>query len=578
MKVNQFSLVVGGEAGFGIMTTGLLFAKFCSRLGLSSMANSEYPSLIRGGHNFQIVRVEEEPVNMTLRACDLVVALNKETVDVHQDRVLPGGAIIYDPEDYPNAPGKPGVSLFPIPMNQFTRDVKGEKFLINAASLGAIIALLDCDFSALEDLMRDHFGRKSDEVVERNITVAKKGYDYAKQYTPNFGYRLKALPNPKRKLILTGNEAISLGAIKAGIKFYVAYPMTPASAILSIMAKNERKFNIVVKQSEDEIAAMNMATGAAYTGVRSMTATSGGGFCLMTEAMGMAGLSEVPVVINIGMRGGPSTGLPTQTEQAELQFALHASHGDFPRLVIALADPEEAFYETFNAFNYAERYQTPVVILSDKHMGECMYAVPPFDTSKLKIDRGALLSDQDAAHQSDFKRYKITENGISPRAIPGQKNCINKGTSYEHDEYGYTTEDPGMRIEQVNKRARKLALAEKELGELGAVLHGDAKADLTIVGWGSTKGAILDAMKILKREGKRLNFLQIKYASPFPTEKVAKILGAAKKTLLIEGNSTAQMGSLIREKTGVVINEKLLVYTGKAVSIEEVIDRVRSMV
>ncbi len=578
MKTNQFSVLVGGEAGFGIMTTGLLFSKLCARLGLYPVAVADYPSLIRGGHNYQTIRVEDQPVHMTLKRVDCVIALNKETFDLHKGELMDGGAIIYDKEDVPDAHAD-GVQLFQVPMNQIARDLKGPKFIINSVSLGAVVGLLKLDFSVLDNLLRDYYKKKGSDVIAMNVEAARRGYDVAKsQYAGGYEYQLTFSRSSGRKLIISGNEAASYGAIKAGLKFYAAYPMTPASSLLSIFAAHEREYDMVVKQSEDEIAAMNMIIGGAYTGARSMTGTSGGGFCLMTEALSMAGLSEVPLVCLLAMRSGPSTGLPTMTEAGELLFVLHAGHGEFPRIVIAFGDAEEAFFETFNAFNYAERYQTPVIVLTDKHLGEGTFCVDWFDTSKLKIDRGMLLSDDEAARQRDFKRYQITDNGISPRAIPGQPNCINKGTSYEHDEYGYTTEDVGLRIRQVDKRARKLQLAERELESKGYTLHGSEKADLTVVSWGSTKGAILDAMKILAKEGKKVNFLQIKYFSPFPVSSVERILKSAKKVLLIENNATAQAGQVIRMKTGIDIKDQMLLYTGKALAIEDVIDRIRGVV
>jgi 2-oxoglutarate/2-oxoacid ferredoxin oxidoreductase subunit alpha len=375
---------------------------------------------------------------------------------------------------------------------------------------------------------------------------------------------IKAVPT----ILISGNEAASVGAIKAGLKFVAEYPMTPSSSILSFMAANEYNYNIVVKHTEDEIAAVNMLCGSAMAGARSLTATSGGGFALMTEGLGMAGISETPFVIIESMRTGPSTGMPTYTEQSDLRFAIHASQGEFPRLICAPGDVDESFFETYKMFNLTDRTQTPGIILMDKHLSESSKTTKPFDTSKLKIERGKLMTDAQMQNTKDFKRYLVTEDGISPRSIPGQPNGLYVSTSYEHREDGFSDEEPHMRNAQVEKRARKLNAIREE--EVAPKIYGDKDADLTIVSWGSNKGMVLEAMKWLNKEGLKVNFMQILWIVPFPVKKIAEVLSKAKKTLMVEQNFEAQMKGLIREKTGIDIKNVLLKYDGRPFDPEEI--------
>jgi 2-oxoglutarate ferredoxin oxidoreductase subunit alpha len=380
-------------------------------------------------------------------------------------------------------------------------------------------------------------------------------------------------------MLLTGNDAICMGAINAGCKFYCAYPMTPASSILHFMAAQERRFNIVVKHTEDEISAINMAIGAGFTGVRAMTGTSGGGFCLMTEGYGLAGMLEVPIVIILSMRPGPSTGMPTWSEQGDMKFALNASQGDFPRPVLVPGDIEESFYLTQVAFNIAEKYQTPVIVLSDKNLAESHKSTEKFDEKKVPIDRGSYASPTDLASSPDtnfFKRFKYTENGVSPRTIPGMKKGIYTASSDEHDEEGNIREDIDTRIKMMQKRARKMDTLAKELKT--PELVGPQDANITIIAAGSTKGPIKEAMILLEKEGIKVNFLQIVYLNPFPSEKVAKVIGSAKKTAVIENNFSGQLADIIKEKTGKDVDKRILKYDGRPFYPEEICASIKEMV
>jgi len=570
MIKNKISWMIGGEAGYGIMAAGTTFAKACSRGGLHVFINSEFPSLIKGGHNLSLVRVDEEEIYSHLETVDLLVALNQETIDLHLNEIVPGGGIIYDGEQINITREnlkRDDIVLYSVPLTKIIRELGAELLLRNTVVVGASTAILDYDFGFLEVAIRDSFGKKKGGIVEQNVKAARMGYDYVKQnICQECGYKLEPRKAPER-MLLTGNDAIAMGAIKAGCKFYAAYPMTPVSAILHTMAEKAKEFNIVVKQTEDEIAAMNMIIGANFAGVRAMNATSGGGFSLMVEALGLAAMTETPIVTVEGQRPGPSTGQPTHTAQGDLKFLLSAGQGEFIRIVIAPGDKEECFYETFNAFNLAEKFQVPVLILVDKFLAEDYKTTELFDQSNLKIERGKLLSQEELNKISDYKRYLNTEDGISPRALPGQLNVVHCAPSTEHDEAGFSHEasdalmTPETAKMMLEKRMRKLSFIEKEIKP--PKLYGPQDADITLVSWGSTKGPIFEAMKLLEKDGVKVNFLQILYLSPFPADEVKKILSSAKTVVDVENNYTAQLASLIREKTGIEIQHKILKYDGR---------------
>ncbi len=385
--------LVGGEAGYGITTMGQMFARACSRGGLNVFGYVEYPSLIRGGHNTAMVRVAKEKVHAHSDKIDIMLALNKETIDLHRGEMAEGGVIIYDGESVSLGEDEKtrlrrGVTLFSVPLAKITKDLGAERVMRNTVALGACFSVMGLGFDPVENVLETTFERKGKEVVEFNVKVAKAGFEYAAQnFKGSFTKSVAAVPGAPKRMVISGNEAIALGALKAGVKFMAAYPMTPVTTIMLVIAKYGVKHNIVMKHSEDEIAAINMAIGAAHMGVRAMTATSGGGFSLMSEALGMAGITETPLVVVEGMRPGPSTGLPTWTDQADLRFVMHASQGEFPRVLFAPGDMTEAFEMTLKAFNLAEKYQMICMILTDKYLGESVQSVEPFET-EYKVDRG----------------------------------------------------------------------------------------------------------------------------------------------------------------------------------------------
>ncbi|MCW4026754.1 MAG: 2-oxoacid:acceptor oxidoreductase subunit alpha [Candidatus Bathyarchaeota archaeon] len=568
MRVNQISVLIGGEAGAGIFRSGFLFAKTCMRGGLYVFGTNDYQSLIRGGHNFYVARVDSEDVYSQADDVDLLIALNAETVMLHRDELVPGGGIMYDQDDIDLGAEKLGredLKLYPIPLRKIVwEELKEQPIMRNTVALGAAFALLDYDLALLEGVLRDTFKA---EVAEANIKAAKRGHEYVKEnFEGTFEYRLgRRKGKSSERIFASGNETIGLGAVRAGCKFYSAYPMTPSTGVLHFLAANERENEMIVIQPEGEIAAVNMAAGAAFAGARAMTSTSGGGFCLMSEGLGMASMTETSVVIMVAVRPGPSTGLPTYSGQGDLRFVIHASQGEFPRVVIAPGDIEECFYETVRAFNLAEKYQIPVIILIDKYLAESQRSVQPFDLERIRIERGDLIP-REYKNEEPYKRHRFTDSGISPRAFPLTNGAIVRTNADEHDELGYTSEDPEIATRMCDKRMRKLDYLTKELAKRDVKtvkFYGPEEAAATIIAWGSTKGPVREAMKLLRQEGVTVNFLQILYLLPFPVNSVKEALGKARKSIVVESNKTSQLSSLIREHLLRDVDHKILKYDGR---------------
>ena len=558
----KLSIKIGAQAGQGVMVIGRSLAKCFTRGGLSAVAYPEYPSIIRGGHNSFQVLVSDDGFHSPVQHNDIVVALNKDAVFFHKDLMSKAGVIIHDSSiDAKKFNPRQDILLFPLPIADLLSKSGGSTKMGNTVAMGSVLGVTGYPFDFFEGVLRDEFLRKGEDVVKANVAAAKAGYDYAVANFKGFGTRVKPVAS-RRKLMIAGNEALALGAVKAGMKLYIAYPMTPASTILHYLMENDRKFGIVVKQTEDEIAAINYCIGANFAGVRAMAGTSGGGFSLMVEALGMAAESETPVVVTLVSRPGPGTCMPTWTEQGDLRFAIHASQGEFLRVVLAPGDVEECFALAAAAFNIAERYQIPVIIMSDKFLGESYFSAERFDVSKIKIDRGRIARDlPQLAQNTRFKRYAITKDGISPRPLPGEQNGIHVSSSYEHDETGFSSEDFSMRKAQVDKRAAKITALLKEI--LGPKLYGPKSADVTLVCWGSQKLPCLDALGLLNEEGIKANLLHFSYVFPVNKKEVAKALSKCKKTVLIENNSTAQLGGILKEHADATFDFHLLKYDGR---------------
>ena len=547
--------MVGGEAGQGVQSMGFILAKAFARGGYYVFVDQDYESRVRGGHNFLRVRISDSEVGAISEKVDILLAMNQETIELHHRELVPGGVTVFDGEKIKDI--KSDGAFFSVPLEKLAKEKAVARLMANTIALGVALGLVHYDLATLTEVLREHFG--TGETGEGNVKAAAAGYEYA---VNNFKGKFKQSLSPlsdKKRMLINGNEAIALGAVAAGCKFMAAYPMTPASSIMEYIAAKSKDFDLVMVHAEDEIAAINMAIGAAYAGVRAMTATSGSGLCLMVEGIGLAGITETPIVVIDGQRPGPAVGLPTRTEQGDLQFVLHAHHGDFPRAVLAPATIEDAFWITVRAFNWAEKYQLPVIILTDQHLASSYTTVDPFDLSQVTIDRGLLFSEEN--EPSDYKRHRVTQSGISPRAFPGQGEALVVTDCDEHDEEGHLTEDAEVRTTQVQKRLRKLFSLKQEIGTPRQ--YGPKEAEPTLIGWGSTYGAIHEAVDILRKEGIRVNMLHLNELWPFPTEAVTDAVNRARNRYVIENNATGQLARLIKAETGCDISGRILKYDGR---------------
>ncbi|MFC1970826.1 2-oxoacid:acceptor oxidoreductase subunit alpha [Chloroflexota bacterium] len=565
----DFNVMAGGEAGQGVQSVGMILARTMSNGGLNVFADQDYESRVRGGHNFFRIRISDREILSLSEKLDILVALNKETIDLHSDELKSNGVIIYDQEQTKfNAQGE---IYFNVPLEKLAEEKVKNKLMTNTVAVGAAIGLCGYDFNILSAVLKKEFIRHGEKIVDDNIIAARAGFDYAIEYGANkLAQKIQPISSNER-MLLHGDEALALGAMVGGCKFFSGYPMTPATSIMEYLADKGRQHNVVTVHVEDEIAAMNMAIGAAYTGVRAMVATSGGGFALMVEGLALAGMTETPIVVVLAQRPGPATGLPTRTEQGELWFALHAGHGEFPRAILAPATVEEAFHSIIKAFNLAEKYQTPVLVLTDHHLATSYATVERFDLKLVKIDRGKLLSDEEVSKLTNYKRHLVTESGISPRALPGQGKALVVTDSDEHDEAGHIIEDAETRNQQNLKRLRKQEALKTEIGEPRFLKVPDAR--YTLVGWGSTYGAIKEASDTLNSEGIAVNVLHLSEVWPFPAEAVATVLNNGNKSIAIEGNATAQLAQLIRRETGRAVNGTILKFDGRPLSSGEIVNR-----
>jgi 2-oxoglutarate ferredoxin oxidoreductase subunit alpha len=622
MQKNRLSWMIGGPQGSGINASAEVFAKACSRAGLRVFANIEYHSNIMGKHSFYRVRVDEDPIHSYRDKADILVALDHETLAGdgdhrrwpthygHIDDLSEGAGVIYDSaiEFDPATTGRSDLQFFAVPFMDIIKAAleeigKGEQsrryeVMKNTVGLGASLALCDYPFELVADVIMGQFKGKRSEIGTLNVRAAQLAMDYVKQSVAGFPYTLQPRKKADARLMAKGYEVHAIAKLKAGCHFQTYYPISPATDESVYLEKNQREFNLLVVQCEDEISSINMAVGAAHMGVRSATATSGPGFALMVEGIGFASITEAPgPVLVMYQRGGPSTGLPTRQEQGDLQFVLHPAQGDFPHVVIAPGDLNDAYQDTFSAFNWAEHYQMPVIVLSDKKLAAAYVTLDSLELQYPEIDRGKTFTGtewtpyaatgeelvrvhgngQDGngdghADAKEYLRYALAEDGISPRSRPGIPGGRFWSTTDEHDPDGHITEGVEMRMAMMHKRMGKLALLLKAIpAEQRCKLWGPADAALTVVGWGSTKGTIQDAMAVLADQGKTINYLQVRLMKPFPVDDVAAALGKAKKLVLVEENYSGQLGSLIREQTGVKIEQRILKYDGRPFSEDELV-------
>ncbi|MEO0139527.1 MAG: 2-oxoacid:acceptor oxidoreductase subunit alpha [candidate division WOR-3 bacterium] len=572
MRKNDVAIKIAGLAGDGSLTTGELLSKVLKKMGFYVSLIKDFPSNIRGLPTNLTVRAKDRPIYGPKDYVDYLLALDFQNLPLHTDEVAPGGVIIYDNSTHPEIPEhlkRDDVHYYILPLANLSRENLGLEVIKNVVALGIIAELLNLDHDIAHKAIKEWFREKGEKIIESNIKAYEFGREKAKELGKKDEYIMEKLKDPGR-IMMTGNDAIALGALTAGCRFEVAYPITPATEILEFFAKYGREFGAVTIQAEDEIASINFALGAAFAGARAMTTSSGPGLSLKTESLGLAYINETPLVIVDAQRAGPSTGLPTKTEQSDINHILFGGHGDQMRIVIVPATLEEGFYFTALAFNLAEKYQTPVVILTEQAFSQNKYTAEPgsIDPFKVEIDRGKLLSKEDIERIKKegrlYLRYEITEDGISPRALPGMEGTIFTANSNEHDESGYTTEDPDVRKAMVDKRLRKYEVA-KNSGELPrAVYYGDDDAEIGIIGMGATMGPILEAMEQLKEEGVKVRYMRIRTLWPFYDDEVNEFIEKYDKVFVVEMNARAQLLHLIRQFT--VKHDKLhsiTKYTGR---------------
>ena len=571
---DTISIIIGGEAGQGISRSGMFLGKALMRAGFHCFGEIDYPSLIRGGHNFYRVRASSREVHSPTPHTDLLVALNEETVSLHLDDVNEGGGVIVDEKHGfdPGEAGRDDVTYYPVPMTDVVKELEGPTIMRNTVAMGAVAALIGLDLKTLKEVVAETFEGRP-RIVEMNVEALQRGWEYVVEFGYGFQCTVEPGERPER-MWLTGNEAVALGAIAAGCRFYSAYPMTPASPVLHYMFAHDEESGLVVVQTENEISAMMMAVGAGYAGVRSMTSTSGGGFCLMTESLSLAAMTETPVVVMLGQRPGPSTGLATYSAQGDLLFAVYGAHGEFQRVVLAPGDVDQCFYMTAEAFNLAERFQIPVIVLTDKNVIESHKTTEPFDPSKVSIDRGKLLTEWD--EDEEYGRYRITEDGVSPRLLPGTMNALVLANSNEHVERGFSTSDSGLTREMVDKRFRKTPYIKEAVEKLEPIrVYGAEDPAVTLVGWGSSKGPALEAIGMLEEKGVKARYVQVAVVEPFP-EGLSQYLEG--ETILLENNRSSQLGTLIKLNTGYSFEHVALRYDGRPFTPHEVCDKALGVV
>jgi 2-oxoglutarate ferredoxin oxidoreductase subunit alpha len=567
---------MGGEAGTGIKNSALTLAKAFIKGGYWVHANVEYPSIIRGGNNTLEVRMAPFPVRSLTGQVNLLAALDERTVRMWHHELISGGALLVDRARVTLGPieknlKRKKVEIFDIPIHAILEKEQLPRIMLNTIMLGAITAIICYDLKLLEAGLADVYQKKGRAVLDANLRAARAGYTYVLAH-----HKGKFACQPRRpakpRMLLEGNEAMLLGALKAGMTSYTGYPMTPTSSLLHFGATLKQRFNVFVYQPEDEIAAVQMAIGAAHVGARAMTASSGGGFSLMVESLGLAAMTETPLVVLLGQRPGPATGLPTRTGQGDLRFALHSGQDEPPRVVLAPGDPAQAFELMFHAFNIAEKYQLLVIVLGDKYLQESFWTSSPLKHAHLRVERGKLLSASHvAALKKSYKRFAVTADGVSPRVLPGTPglSAIWRVSADEHDQSGLITENRNNRVVMVDKRRRKMQSAYS--GYIRRIkpveVFGDVKAKRAVVSFGSTKGVLMDA---LDQSVKPLKVVQVACLMPFPVSEVVAALKGVKEIFVVEGNDTGLFEGLLREQTGLKVQRRLRFYDGRPLTLPQV--------
>jgi len=550
---SELTIKITGEAGQGMQTVGLNLCRLFKRIGFYVFANQDYMSRVRGGNNFFQLRIANKPLYALRKNSDIIVALDEPSVGIHKPTLDSNGIIIIDRKKNNITEENQFVD---IPMDEIAKNL-GNEIFVNSVAYGAIGSIVGAEIDSMIEIIQKNFSAKNADVIAKNIEAVKAGYMFAKDNIKEERFKIKQNEN-KKTMLLNGNEAIALAAVRSGCKFYSAYPMTPSTSIMNEMAAYSGQFNLIVEQAEDEIAAVNMAIGASFAGARSMTATSGGGFCLMVEGVSLSAMTETPIVIVDAQRPAPATGFPTRTEQADLLFVLQAGHGEFAKAIFSPGTAEEAFYVTMRAFNLAEKYQIPVFIMTDQHLADSYRNIDMFNQDTVKVER-SIIPKELSKKISGYKRYEFNENGISPRAVPSWIDDVIYADSDEHNEEGHITEDASIRIKMVEKRMHK-----KMQGLIGEAIKPNTfnieKAQIVLLGFGSTYGVLREICEVYPD---KFGFMHFPQVWPLPADSVVKLLKEKNNVFTVENNATAQLAKLIRLQTGIHIEKSILKFDGR---------------
>ncbi len=558
------SIVLCGEAGQGIQTVEEILIQAVKLGGYNVFSSKEYMSRIRGGENSTEIRISSNRVTAYVDRIDILIAISKGAIDHLDERISENTLIMGDEKTLAEVEQR---DVIKIPFLKMAAEIGGPIFA-NIIAAGALCRVLNVDKEIFDECITHMFKRKGEEILQKDLKAGEKGYKVGEELIESgkFNIKIKKDPKIRDELLLNGTDVVGMGCIAGGCKFMSSYPMTPSTPLQNFIAGNSLEFGMVFEQAEDEIAAINMGLGAAYTGARSIVATSGSGFALMSEAVGLSGMIETPIVIYLAQRPGPAVGLPTRTAQEDLNLALYSSPGETPKAIFTPGKFEDAFYLAHHAFNLADKYQIPVFILSDQYFADIYYNLPDLNLDEVKFEKYIVKTD------SGYKRYEITEDGISPRGIPGYGDGLVVVDSDEHDEEGHITEDLHIRDKMVEKRLKKLEGIQKDVIEPELVGNEDYK--ILAIGWGSTYGAIKEALDEFERDD--IAFLHFKQIYPIH-ESVKNYLEKAQKTIIFENNATSQFGNLIKQETGFEIHEKALKYNGMPFSVEEVMQHLKNL-
>lgn len=546
----MYNILLGGAAGDGIETMSVLLEKLLKQAGFYVFTMRDFMSRVRGGHNFVQIRFGENKIESHCKKLDGIFAMDAQTLALHQNELAENGFILCDSSLMPD-----DKRAFALPLADTAKEL-GNKRVSTSVAIGAILSFFQIDINECESTLTHIF---KEPLIKINLAAIQKGYTMT---APRYKMLSQDL---SQHILVSGAHAMALGAAAAGLKFYSAYPMSPSTEILEYLSKHSEDLGIAVEQAEDEIAAVNMAIGAAWAGAPAMTGTSGGGFSLMTEALSFAGIAEITIVIADIQRPGPATGLPTRTEQSDLKFVISAGHGEFPRMVIALRNQKDSFYQTARAFALAKKYQMPIILLSDQYLADSTATVPLFSTEKLCTSENALPA------AAPYKSYAITRNGITPRLLAGKTDQLVRADSDEHDEDGFITESAEVRRQMMDKRMSKLELLKAELEEPQFI--GDEHCETLFLGFGSTCGAIKEAVAKLNQTGNGYGALIFGDVYPLPTMLLKRYASRTYKIICVEQNATGQLASLICEATGIFCNDKILKYDGRQLTAQDILDK-----